>query len=261
MADVKWIKIVTDIFDDEKILLIENMPDGDSIIVIWFKLLCLAGKQNNSGVFTLNDKIPYTDEMLATIFRRNINTVRLALSTFEQFGMVEIVNSVITIPNWGKHQSTDMLQDRRDYMRSYMSEYRGKQKKLTGKLNSKANVNLQEEEIDIEKDNTSSQSNFDLFWTAYPKKVGKEAARKAFAKVKVSVDVLVSAIELQKRCEQWTKDSGQYIPNPATWLNQGRWDDEPFALPAEQPQEQKKPKQYRQEIVNGEVVMVEVADE
>ena len=45
MAEVKWIKIVTDIFDDEKILLIETLPEADSIIVIWLKLLCLAGKQ------------------------------------------------------------------------------------------------------------------------------------------------------------------------------------------------------------------------
>lgn len=60
MADVKWIKIVTDLFDDEKILLIESLPSADSIIVIWFKLLCLAGKNNNSGVFVMNDKIPYT---------------------------------------------------------------------------------------------------------------------------------------------------------------------------------------------------------
>lgn len=100
MAEVKWIKIVTDIFDDEKILLIENMPEADSIIVIWFKLLCMAGKQNNAGVFMLNDKIAYTDEMFATIFRRPINTVRLALKTFETYGMVEIVDNVVTIPNW-----------------------------------------------------------------------------------------------------------------------------------------------------------------
>jgi len=79
MAEVKWIKIVTDIFDDEKILLIESLPSADGILVIWFKLLCLAGKNNNKGVFTLNDRIAYTDEMLATIFRRELNTVRLAL--------------------------------------------------------------------------------------------------------------------------------------------------------------------------------------
>ena len=50
MAEVKWIKITTDVFDDEKILLIESMPSADSIITIWFKLLILAGKQNNNGV-------------------------------------------------------------------------------------------------------------------------------------------------------------------------------------------------------------------
>ena len=83
MADIKWIKITTDIFDDEKILLIESLPDADSIIVIWFKLLCLAGKQNNSGVFLLNDKIPYTDKMLATIFRRKEYWLSRPLKTSE----------------------------------------------------------------------------------------------------------------------------------------------------------------------------------
>ena len=113
MAEVRWIKIVTDIFDDEKILLIESMPDADAIIVIWFKLLCLAGKTNNSGVFIMADKIPYTEEMFATIFRRNINTVRLALQTFEKFGMIKIIDNVVTIPNWGKHQSLDQLESRK----------------------------------------------------------------------------------------------------------------------------------------------------
>ena len=55
-TDVKWIKIVTNIFDDEKILLIESMPEADSIIVIWFKLLCMAGKQNNKGIFAQVDQ-------------------------------------------------------------------------------------------------------------------------------------------------------------------------------------------------------------
>lgn len=67
---------------------------------------------------------------------------------------------------------------------------------------------------------------FDEFWRAYPKKVGKEAARKAYAKVKVPNEVLLYAIALQKNSQQWKKDNGQYIPNPATWLNQGRWEDE-----------------------------------
>jgi len=155
MADVKWIKIVTDIFDDEKILLIESIPEADAIIVIWFKLLTLAGKINNGGVLMFNEKLPYTDEMLATIFRRPVNTVRLAIKTFEQFGMVETINNTITIPNWSKHQTLDQLEERKEYMKNYMREYREKQKqlaegKVNSKVNSKANVNSLEEEVDIE---------------------------------------------------------------------------------------------------------------
>mgnify|MGYP006780669655 CR=1 FL=1 len=130
MADVKWIKIVTDVFDDEKILLIDALPENDVIIVIWFKMLCLAGRQNNGGVFMLNDRIPYTDEMLATIFRRPVNTVRLALKTFEQFGMIEIINDTITIPNWNKHQSLDKLESAKEKNRKRVAKHREKQKAL-----------------------------------------------------------------------------------------------------------------------------------
>ncbi|WEM00078.1 MULTISPECIES: hypothetical protein [Delftia] len=71
---------------------------------------------------------------------------------------------------------------------------------------------------------------FDAFWKTYPKKVGKDDARKAFDKRKPDqplVDRMLKAVETQAQSEQWLKDGGQYIPNPATWLNQGRWDDEP----------------------------------
>lgn len=160
MADVKWIKITTDIFDDEKILLIESLPDANAIIVVWFKLLCLAGKMNNSGVFMLNDKIAYTDKMLSTIFRMKESTVQLALETFEQFGMIETIDGVITIPNWGKHQSLDQMENRKEFMRNYMKEYREKQKSLTSKPNSKVyskpnskpNVNSLEEDKEIEEE-------------------------------------------------------------------------------------------------------------
>lgn len=169
MADVKWIKITTDIFDDEKILLIECLPEADSIIVIWFKLLCLAGKMNNSGVFMMNDKIPYTDKMLATIFRRKESTVQLALQTFEQFGMVEIIDGVITIPKWGKHQSLDQLEKKRISQREYMRNYREKQKLLTcntnckanSNANGKANVSRPDKEEDIEEEKEIERDKID----------------------------------------------------------------------------------------------------
>ncbi len=131
-SDVKWIKITTDIFDDEKILLIESLPDAYAIITVWFKLLCLAGKQNNSGVFLMG-RIPYTDKMLATIFRMKETTVTMALQTFEQFGMIEIVDGVITIPNWNKHQSLDSYEKKKERDRLYMRERRAAQKALVEK--------------------------------------------------------------------------------------------------------------------------------
>lgn len=133
MADVKWIKITTDIFDDEKILMIESMPSADSIIVIWFKLLTFAGKQNNNGVFLMSNRIAYTDEMLASIFRRDVNTVRLALKAFEQFGMIEIIDNVICIPNWSKHQSLDAYEKKKQRDRERIARKRAEQKLLIGK--------------------------------------------------------------------------------------------------------------------------------
>ena len=83
---------------------------------------------------------------------------------------------------------------------------------------------------DKDKDNMSPHTpqgtTFELFWAAYPKKVGKKAALNAFRRVKTPLNVLLQAIEAQKHSVQWMKDNGKYIPNPATWLNQGRWEDE-----------------------------------
>lgn len=128
MADVKWIKIATDIFNDEKILLIESLPEADTIITIWFKLLCLAGRQNNSGIFIMNDKVPYTDKMLATIFRRKEASVQMALKTFQEFEMIEIVDNVITIPNWDKYQKLDAYEAKKEYDRQYQAKKRLEQK-------------------------------------------------------------------------------------------------------------------------------------
>lgn len=109
MADVKWIKIAVDMFDNRKIKQIGSMPEGDSLLLMWVQLLCLAGNVNDGGFIYLTKEIPYTDEMLATQFNKPISTVRLALKTFEQFGMIEIINNMIFLSSWEKYQSTDRL--------------------------------------------------------------------------------------------------------------------------------------------------------
>lgn len=77
------------------------------------------------------------------------------------------------------------------------------------------------------------EADFERFWTAYPKKVGKgycldvwKNPKKRKKKKLPDIETILKAVERQKESEQWTKEGGRYIPNPATWLNQGRWDDE-----------------------------------
>jgi predicted phage replisome organizer len=132
-SDVKWIKIVTDIFDDEKIKLIDAMPEADAILVIWFRLLIQAGKSNQNGALFLNNKLAYTDEMLATVFSRKISTVRLALETFETLGMIERGN-YIQISNWYKHQNIDGMDKIKLQNTERQRKYREKQKLISSNV-------------------------------------------------------------------------------------------------------------------------------
>ena len=149
MAEVKWIKISTNIFDDEAIELIEQMPEGDAILVIWFKLLTKAGKLNDNGLFYFKENIPYTDEMLATVFKKPINIVRMAIKVFETFGMIEITDAnEILIRNWEKHQNIEKLDKIRKDTRERVARYRERQKLLQdnqscNECNAECNVTVQ----------------------------------------------------------------------------------------------------------------------
>ena len=130
MAEVMWIKIVTDVFSNRKIKQIEMMPDADSILVIWFKLLCLAGNINESGLLIITKEIPYTEETLANEFRRPLSTVRLALDIFQRFGMIEIVDNILCISNWEKYQNVETLDKIREQTRLRVAKHRESQKLL-----------------------------------------------------------------------------------------------------------------------------------
>lgn len=91
------------------------------------------------------------------------------------------------------------------------------------------------EAVGVEKTSSPSapERRFEKFWAAYPRKVGKDAARKAFDKRKPDdalVASMLNAIDAQGRSEDWRKDNGQFIPHPSTWLNEGRWQDEGVEL-------------------------------
>jgi predicted phage replisome organizer/uncharacterized phage protein (TIGR02220 family) len=130
MSEIKWIKITTTMFEDDKIEFIESLPEADAILIIWIKLLTLAGKCNMNGYIFLTEKIPYTEEMLAHKFRRPLNTVKLALETFKKLGMIEEDHGAIMISNWEKHQNVDVLEKIREDTRLRVQRYRERQKAL-----------------------------------------------------------------------------------------------------------------------------------
>lgn len=349
MADVKWIKLATDIFDNKKIRQIESMPEGESIIVIWLKLLCLAGNLNENGSLYFTPEIPYTEQMLATQFNRPLMTVQLALKTFIQFHMIDVIDDVLHVSAWEKYQNVEGLDKIREQTRERVARHREKvknnllpagtvcqycgsaatgfdhiiaiarggadteenkvpccadcnriknDKPLVSFLNANrdrindeivlGNAKLKnfvtlsnvtnryevthgnETDIDIDRDRdieidnrdippyspptggenaekkttgtlngktvdtqgTTVETQFERFWKVYPKHKGKEAARKAFARVYekkgVSVETLIAAVEKQKTWADWQKENGKYIKNPSTWLNQGCWEDEEY---------------------------------
>lgn len=170
MAEVKWIKLTVNMFDDEKIQLIQSMPEGDAILLIWIRLILLAGKCNCGGYVYFSDEIPYTEEMLATIFHKPLNVIKLALKTFEQFHMIEIDSKGIYLVNFDKYQNVARLDEIREYNRlAKQRERERKRKLLTDDVNDKSMTSqkCQETDIDIDKDidiDISSSSNIVSFY-------------------------------------------------------------------------------------------------
>lgn len=109
MAEISWIKITINMFDDEKIRIIQAMPESDAIIIVWIRLLTLAGKTNDDGRIYIDQDIPYTEEILATLFTKPLNTIRLALETLRKFKMISMDDGVIAIRNWEKHQNIEAM--------------------------------------------------------------------------------------------------------------------------------------------------------
>jgi predicted phage replisome organizer len=133
--DIKWIKLSVAMFDDEKIKLLEDMPDYRALQLIWIKLICLAGKINSHGYIFLAENIPYNNEQLATLFREPVNTIELALTLFTRMKMIEIDNNGVLINNFEKHQSLDKLAKIKDDTKKRVERFRAKSKELNQACN------------------------------------------------------------------------------------------------------------------------------
>lgn len=129
MKKIEWIKVTTNIFEDEIMKLIENFKNRDAIFYIWIRLLIQAGKVNSDGLIFLKEDIPYTKEMLSIIFNRPLEVVIEALEVLESFKLIEIYeNNIIKIRNWEKHQNIEGMKKVREDNKERVRNYREKKK-------------------------------------------------------------------------------------------------------------------------------------
>lgn len=151
MAEVKWVKLTTDMFDNRKIKHLRRLPEGNNIVLIWVMLLTMAGRCNSGGMIFLTENIPYTPKMLADELDFEESTVALALKALEQLDMIVTENGVFTIAGWEEYQNVDRLAEIREYNRLAKQKERAK-KKLLGTVNDKSMTSQRCQDIEEEKE-------------------------------------------------------------------------------------------------------------
>ena len=142
MAEVKWIKIATDMFEDEKIMLVESSDCGELAIVIWIKILTLAGKLNNGGLLASTEGLVYDTKNLAKIFKKSEKKIKKIVEILKNFGLIEEINGIFLIKKWEKNQNLDGLEKIREQGKKRAAKHRAKQKLL-------AEENENEEESNV----------------------------------------------------------------------------------------------------------------
>ena len=213
MAEVKWIKLTTDMFDNAKIKYLRTLPEGNNIVLFWVMLLAKAGKCNANGYVFLTESIPYTQEMLASEFDFDLTTVKLALESLKRLNMIELEESVIGISNWNKYQNIDGLEKIKDQTKKRVQKYREKQKMLLeSESNVTCNVTVTEcnatdidKEIDIDKDieknnkeKKKKETEFDIEINNYTDDEKLKAAIYEFIKHRKSIKANMTTLALKK---------------------------------------------------------------
>jgi len=230
MGDGKyyWLRLDRNFFKRHDIRIIENMENGKEYVLFYMKLLLES--IDHEGSLRFNELIPYKDSMLATITNTNVDIVRSAVKLFQSLDLMEILDDKTIYMT----ETQKMLGEAKSTAR--VQRFREKQKVLAIETVGNVTETLHETEIEIEKEkdikDIGQKSDlatelFNQFWDGYPRHVSKATAEKSFKKLKVTEDILskmLHSLDIQKQSRQWSDK--QFIPHPATWLNQRRWEDE-----------------------------------
>ena len=199
MADVKWIKITTDMFDNRKIKHLRRLPDGDSIVLIWVMLLTLAGRCNSGGMIFLTENIPYTPKMLADELDFEESTVQLALTALEQLGMIQTNdNGFIAVTGWEKHQNIEGMEKIRESKRLAQARWRAKQSTIA----EKSTVDSTVDSTRISVDDAEEEKEEDKNKKEKENKSVRETTHTLF--VRLLPDYLLSD-SLQDKMGEWVK--------------------------------------------------------
>ena len=171
MKGIEWIKITTNMCEDEKIRLLDSMDIRDVAIYLWLRLLLQAGKTNDNGLIYLKREVPYTKQMLSILFNRPVDIIEKVFEVLKAFQMIEIYeNNIIKICNWEKHQNIEGMKKVREGTRERVKNFRERKKEeeISKKeppenvkdKNCNAHVTLQKEKR--EEDNKNKKKNIDI---------------------------------------------------------------------------------------------------
>ena len=165
MAEVKWVKLTTDMFDNRKIKHLRRLPEGNNIVLIWVMLLTMAGRCNSGGMVFLTENIPYTPKMLADELDFEENTVVLALQVLEQLDMIVTDNGFFAIAGWEEYQNIEGMEKIREQNRERKRLQRERRKQSLLDESRDSHVTVTEcHDTDIEVDK-EKEKDLDLFTT------------------------------------------------------------------------------------------------
>lgn len=119
-----WVKVMCNILDHRKIKMIRKGPEGNTLVLLWLLMLTEAGKCNRGGYLMVSDSLPYTAETLSMVTDIPLPTVQLGLASLAGLDMIDRQDGAIFIKNWGKYQSEDKLEARREKERKRQQRHR-----------------------------------------------------------------------------------------------------------------------------------------
>jgi hypothetical protein len=196
----QWFRLYSEFAHDPKVQMLSEI--NQRRLIMLFCIRC-------------NGNVTLQDEQVAFQLRISMDEWLASKAIFIDKNFINNDNKVL---NWDKRQFVS------DSSAERVAKHRQRMKQSSNVTVTPSEQNRTDTEHNITEQ--IYMDDFDMFWMTYPKKVGKEAARKAWLKVNPNLTVVLQALSWQKQSDQWFKNDGQYIPNPSTYLNQHRFLDQ-----------------------------------